>query len=364
MKIIIPALLLLSIMLSCVVIKSPPLGETNFPLKQLLTMPVNGDIKQIAVSDTWIAVHTQNKIIAIDLNDYKTLWSTDFPVVTSEGSKFQIINDVLVVISENQIMALNKLGQKKVINFKISKDDINILKLVAVYPNYIYVVRGTQRILEAYDISRNVLMWKTVLGPGSSDVFLDSAKNITYVTSSYNAIRALDNSTGTLIWKHEGSVLQGILESGILYVYQELAEQNHYRVAAIDVESQSDLWSKDFTFFSDEGVNKLTVIGNLLLLSGEDLIALNKSGGQQIWRVNVGENFYTSPVEFNKILYAKAGTSRTVYAISPSDGAILGLVKLETVELFDGDDTINGVYVLKDGIVFNTKSSIVFYKSK
>jgi len=81
MKRIIPVLLILPIMLSCILYKTPQLGETNFPLKQVATIPIDGAIEDIAVADSWIAVHTHDdKITAIDIDTQEILWSIDFSV--------------------------------------------------------------------------------------------------------------------------------------------------------------------------------------------------------------------------------------------------------------------------------------------
>jgi outer membrane protein assembly factor BamB len=254
---------------------------------------------------------------------------------------------------------MNREGQQKEVN--LDPEGESITSLVAAYPNYLYIVRDPKWTLEVYDLSRNILMWKTALGRGGGDAaFYDASSNIVYVTGP--SIQAFDNTTGALLWDKAVDSFTSVFEAGVLYDYESVNENDHYRLAAINVENQQELWSQDFTFSPGRRVNNLKIVGDMLVLCGGDLIALDKSDGQQKWKANVGDNFYQCPVEFNSILYEKTGASRTVYAISPDDGAVIGHVTLETPGILDGADAKGGVYALQDGIVFNTKKSVVIYR--
>lgn len=360
MKRIALALLILSLISACMIYETPSLDESTFPLKQFLTLPIEGDIQEIAVSDTWIAIHTLDKIIAIDIDTQKTLWSRNFSVITY-GEGFLMNGDTLVAASLDQIVLMGKLGEEKVIN--LDPGGGSITKLVAVYPNYLYVIRDPKWTLEAYDISKNILLWKTIVGRGGADeVFYGSPNNIAYVSGG--PVRAFDNSTGALLWEQKGNVWRSAFDAGVLYIFEEMNGDDNYRFAAIDVENQKELWEKDIIIPSSSSVYKLTIIDDLLIASTNDLIAMDKYTGQQVWKTGVGYTFYTSPVEFNGIIYAKAGSNRAVYAISPSDGSVTGYARLENVSLFDGENITDSVYKLEDGIAINTKNAVVIYKKK
>ena len=115
-------------------------------------------------------------------------------------------------------------------------------------------------------------------------------------------------------------------------------------------------------------VQDLTVINNLLILSGDmGLIAIDKFSGTQTWdldnKATYGEEFVTSPVEFNNIIYARAIPSGTLYAISISDGKIIGYVRIDDTDFFGGTG-YDSPQTLENGILFNIKNAVVIYEAK
>ncbi len=337
--------------------------DSDFPLKQVQIFPATEAVEKVAVSDTWIATYSSGKVTAWDVETQKTLWSIDLPVRTDKDSEFQISNDILISASTNQIFLVNKLGEKEELN--LLSEGENIVRLVAIYPNYIYVIRGYDWRLEAYDISQNALLWTTYVGRGGCDVFYDASKNIAYVTTRDKSIRAFDNATGKVVWEQDRSSLHSAFEEGILYTVEHTNDRNTFRFSAFDVEGQKELWKKDITPITH--VYKLTIIDKFLIASERGgLIALNKSSGDEVWQTDTGEPFYTRPVEFDDVIYAK-GPSFTVYAISPSDGDVIGFVQLESENPIFAQpkyEVLTGVYSLKDGIAVNTRNAVVIYKAK
>jgi len=308
-----------------------------------------------------MATYSSGKVTAWDVETQKTLWSIDLPVRADKDSEFQISNDILIAASTDQIFLVNKLGEKEELN--LLSEGENIVRLVAIYPNYIYVIRGYDWRLEAYDISQNALLWTTYVGRGGCDVFYDASKNIAYVTTRDKSIHAFDNATGKVVWEQDRSSLHSAFEEGILYTVEHTNDTNTFQFSAFDVESQKELWKKDITPITH--VYKLTIIDKFLIASERaGLIALNKSSGDEVWQTDTGEPFYTRPVEFDDIIYAK-GLSRAVYAISPANGDIIGFVKLEkTRSIQPYYESIAGVFKLKDGIVLNTRNAVLIYKNK
>lgn len=360
MEKIVSLALILPITLACVLISTPPLGETNFPLQQVTSLPIDGEIGQIAVAETWMAVSTQKgKLIAIDLETQNVLWEINFPVILwSNGLLVQ--NDILIAASQDQIITVDRAGTKKEIN--LDDDVVTVINMPGIYSGYLYILGGSNWTLEAYDISKNTLLWKTQVGRGGADnVFYNSSNDIAYVAGG--SISAFNNSKGDLIWEQTGNVLISTFEDGVLYVFEEKNLKDHYQIAAIDVSRRKELWSRDFVFQPADNVNQLTILGDLLVASAGDLIALDKSTGDQIWRVNVGETFYTAPIEFDRNLYGMGGASSTVFAVSPKDGSILGTVNLEEDDIFLAN-SLGRVHKLEDGIVFNTTDAVVIYKGR
>jgi outer membrane protein assembly factor BamB len=373
MKKIIPAILILPIMLSCMLYSTPTLGETNFPLQQVASIPISENIEEISVGDTWIAVRTDDTITAIDINTYEILWSMDMQV-SSFNNGFRITNDNLVAASKEKIVLIDRQGQQRELKLKPRKAEINILRLEAIYPDYLYVFRGDKWILEAYDITNNVLLWEVY--PGRPAIIYDASTKIAYVIRS-DLISAVDNQSGKVLWEQIRrekkllpdnftlGVLSATLDENVLYIYERTRDRDYYRITAIDVKTQKELWMKDFVFSVTRSITNLTVIDEFLLANGgHGLIALDKHDGEQIWETRgTGEDLSTEPFKFDNIIYVMGGASATVFAISPSDGSIIGMANLEKDNPF-GIGSSKNLYDLKDGILFTTKNSVVIYKEK
>jgi outer membrane protein assembly factor BamB len=365
MKKIIAALLILPVMLACMLYSTPPSGETNFPLEQTLTISIGEDIEEVAVADNWIAVSTyQDKIIAIDIDTAKRLWTINFSVDTY--SKFQIINDVLFAASQDQIIMVSKQGSHKEIALAALKETfpspINIIKLAAIYPSYLYVIRGSNWTLEVYDITKNTLLWKVFVGRGFGNVFYDSSNHAVYVTTD-DSLRTFDNSSGELLWKMKGVFAQSVFyDAGVLYISEPLDVENTFRLIAIDSTSQKKLWQKDIVRPPDfKGPNR-TIFDDLIIISGYGMIAIDKTTGEQLWTsLGVGEDFHL-PVEFEDVIYAMGAASSTVFAFSSSDGSLIGTANLNRDDPF-GLNRYGNLHSLPDGILFSIKDTVFIYKA-
>jgi hypothetical protein len=300
--------------------------ESNFPLKQAVNISSNEEIERMAVSDTWMAIQTSSKLIGLDINSQERLWSVDFKLWYTRGTKFQIVNDNLIAASRKEIILVNREGQATNIALDLPNEG-SIIRLVAVYPNYLYVITGPDWLLQVYDITQNSLLWKTTVGRGGADVFYDAITDIAYITTRDYSIRAFENSTGKLLWEQEKSVLHSIYEAKILYMCEPTDSENTYRFSALDVVTQKALWSTDI-----EGIDPvytLSILNNLLLTgTGDGMVALNKADGKEKWHTLEDEEFFTSPVEFGNTIFVK-GSSHVVYAISPYGGRVIGLAELE-----------------------------------
>jgi outer membrane protein assembly factor BamB len=349
------------------------LGETNFPLKQVATISIDDVIEDIAVGDTWIAIRTYHTITAIDIDTFEKLWDIDKQVSTF-GEGFQIVNDILVAASKEQIFLIDRQGQQRDFNLKPRKAQINVIRLAAIYPGYLYVFRGDSWILEAYDISNDVLLWEIYRGRPA--IIYDATTKIAYAIR-HDLISAVDNQSGKVLWQQRRQekrilpssftlgVLGATLDANVLYVYERTKDRDYYRITAIDVKTQKELWIKDFTFSVNRSLTHFAVIDDLLLANGgKGMIALNKFNGEQVWETSeLGEGLVTRPFKVDDVIYAMGVASSTVFAISSYDGSLIGTVNLESDSAF-GVDPSKNLYYLNDGIVFNMRDTVVIYKTK
>lgn len=335
--------------------------ESNFPLRQSYIFSVDEVVQKVAVTDTWFAIYTPGKLTGVEIETQATLWSLDSSVRADTESEFQIIDDTLIAASTNQVFLVNKSGQKLEINLEPKEEDI--IRLIALYPNYLYVIRGPNWRLEVYDFHRNVKLWSMLVGRGGADVFYDDSQNIAYVTTRDNFFHALNNTTGEVVWKQDRSSLHSAFEKEILYAVAIGSDKDTFRFSAFDVNSQKELWENEIPSIAQ--IYELTIIDKFLIASGsEGLIAIDKSNGNVIWRTPTGEKFYTRPIEFDGVIYAK-GASHTVYAISPRNGDFVGFVRLEAGgDIQPMHEIFSGVYKFNDGILFNTRNAIVVYRTR
>jgi outer membrane protein assembly factor BamB len=331
--------------------------QANFPLKLAETIPFDDAIEKLAVADTWIAVATANKITAIDLDTQKIRWTVDFTIASLYSNELKIIGDNVIAVGRDQIILIDKAGRKKPINLlKHSIISMTILDPAAVAPNNIYIIRNSERSIEAYDLTKNEIVWSLPGGRGAN-IFLDPTTNIAYIaTASSGSIRAVDNTTGDILWQQEKNLSTSIYENGFLYVCDDGLTDPAMQLFVMDVKTQNEVWR------TQTRCNDLTVMQNLVIASGSyGIVAINKLNGKILWQHD--NYFYTGAVEFDGVIYIKDASFR-INAISPVDGKMIGYIKLENPNpfLLLGREANAGVHRFKDGIIFNLSNAVVIYE--
>jgi outer membrane protein assembly factor BamB len=366
MKKTFPAILILIFTLSCVLVSTPELGETNFPLQQVAKVPVEAGVKDIALGYTWIAISTSDdKVMAVDIDTQEILWEIDFSTLSGLRKGVFMENDDLIAVSPDQIIVLDKSGNRK--DIEVDKDVKTITEVFEVNSGYIYIVGGPNWDLQAYDYQKNIMLWeKRGLGRGVRDVSYDPENKLVYVTLD-EKVYTDDNLTGKTLSEAVRHYGEHLID-GVLYTLTNTSERNeetHYEINAVDVKTQKTLWQNSFDLGLNDHVGPLLAVGDLLVFSGDGMIAFNKFSGEQAWEIDVhafGESIDAPPVEFDDVIYAMGYASNTVFAVSPDEGTIIGTANLEKDDSFG---VLYGeVFRLEDGILFNTSDSIVIYKIK
>lgn len=358
---ILSVLLVLSFIFSCFLYSTPPLGETNFPLKQVTEIPISGVIKKIAIGNTWIAIQTYDAVTALDLDTFEKLWTLNIQV-SRFGSGFLMDEDMLVTASEEQIILLDKQGNQREID--VDDDVKTIIRILDVNSGYIYIVGGPKWTLEAYDYSQNTMLWKKRVGRGIIDVSYDATNKFAHVTMD-DAVYVNDNLTGKTLQKIPRQYGEHLID-GVLYTFPNIDRsdtETHYEINAVDIKTQKTLWHNSFVLPANNYVGGLLIVGNLLIFSGDGMVALDKSNGQQSWKIDgdtFGEELDIPPVELGNIIFAIGYASDTVFAISADDGSIIGTANLESDGPFG--NSYGEVFRLEDSILFNTSNSVVIYK--
>lgn len=355
------------VLLACIILTTTSCGisvnenEINFPLRQSVVIQVDYDIEKMALSDTWVAVAAPSKLTTMDITTNTVIWTFD-NFLLDKDSNLQIVDTVLIAATYNEILVVDKAGDKQSVNLKPSREEV--VQLVAVYENYLYVIRGANWNLEVYDIAKNTYSWETWVGRGQTDVFYDSQTGVVYVITP-RSITAFENSSGELLWQQQANIKHSSFDSGILYLCEEINNNKAYTFIALDVNNKKELWKKELSLGAGEEIYQLSAIQNMVIVTTRyGYFALDKNDGDQIWQTDLNDIFYNEPVEFNGVLYAK-GSSGKLYAISTDDGSVIGYKLIEKNPKFQSRyDASQRVFRLDDGIAVNTDKAILIFRQK
>lgn len=329
----------------------------EFPL--ILTESLGFEnIQRVVFSDSWAVIQTPGKLSAIDLDTKKIIWSIE-PIAPAINSEFVISNDKLIFASRDKIMIINREGEKIPIN--LSPDRKQLIELAAVYFDYVYVIRGGDWILETYDISSNAMLWQKRVGRGYTSVFYSEDDNISYIVTA-SSVFAISNSTGKLLWEQERKILCSTFDENVLYVLEQGRANN--KISAISTETQQINWEVIVSMEPGGKTYQMTILDNLLVLSTrKGLVALDKNSGKVIWQGITDDIFYTHPVLVNNIVYAR-GSSEIIYAISNMSGEVLGYSDFSKNAVPSAYKGVTQIYKIPDGIVVNTYTEILIYKTR
>jgi outer membrane protein assembly factor BamB len=365
MKKTVLAMLILPITFSCIPYSTPELGETNFPLQQVAKIPVEANVKEVVLGDTWMAISTTDeKIVSFDIDAQEMLWEIDFSTISSLGKKSMFVDeDNLIAVSSDQIVMVDKSGDRKYIN--VDEDVKPIIEVSEVNSGYIYVIGGNWN-LQAYDYQQNIMLWEERgLGRGVRDVSYDPGNKLVYVTLD-ETVYTDDNLTGKTLSEAARHYGEHLID-GVLYTLTNTNQNNaetHYEIKALDVKTQEMLWQNSFVLpYNNYRGNLLAVGGGLVFKDDYWMVEFNKLSGEELWKIGFGEAITAPPVEFNNVIYAMGYDSHTVFAISADDGSIIGTANLEKDDFF-AFISYGEVFRIEDGILFNTSDSVVIYKIK
>jgi outer membrane protein assembly factor BamB len=361
MKIKLAFLVLLFVMTSCNTNPQPVPIEVNFPLKQFSSISSESIIQKIAVSPSWLALYRQGEIVAFDVETGTQLWSKSVTISPGSDDEFSIIGDTLVTASDHDVIQIDRSGQER--RLALRTGEKTIIRIAAVYSPYIYVIRGPDWILEAYDTSKNLFLWEVLVGRGGTDVFFDQVSKLAYITTRDHGILAVENTTGNILWKGPEGFLHSAFATDVIYGVQHGAGKRSLRLSAFEIGDQKKAWETED--ISTRFVYELTLIRDLLIASErEGLAAFDQHTGKLLWQADVGAPIYTRPIEVDNIIYAR-DSNQTVYAFSPEDGSIIGFAKLDQASWIKPKfEALAGLHGFRDGLVFNTRHLIYFYEPR
>ena len=190
--------------------------ESSFPLKQKWGFDTGKRINSLAVSNHWVVLGTIDGIVALDSNTGQLLWTSDYLV--DPESPIIITEEYLIASNSKQISMVSDIGQHLLtIDLSSNQEDAEV---ISSYSNYIFILRRPSWILEAYNLVDGSRVWDLSVGPGGLDINFDTLTRIVYITTM-ESVRALEISSGKLLWEFSQKVITSTYNSGILYFVAE-----------------------------------------------------------------------------------------------------------------------------------------------
>jgi outer membrane protein assembly factor BamB len=330
-------------------------GDSDFPLELIKTYKTDYSIEKLAVSDSWIAISGANQITAIDLQSDKVLWVVN-DIFIDKDSRFEIVNGILFVATSDNVIMINKTGEKQLIKLKGGRE--NLIQLNAINGEYLYVTRGNEWILEVYSIKKNAFLWETKVGRGYSEVHSDLETDKTYIATS-ESIHAFESSSGNPLWDKTISITSSFFEDGILYILQQPKSNSVYMIKALNAALDGEeIWNSQIRINSSIDLIQMKVLQSLLVINtGFEYLAYNKGTGIPVWESSLDTTIYNAPLELDGVLYSKGGDG-VMYAISPTTGSIIGVMKFAPPSFQTQYDAGQNLYKVNDWIVVSTDTQV------
>jgi outer membrane protein assembly factor BamB len=315
--------ILIGVQLAC--LNSSTKMAVTFPLSPKWVFPVGDEIYSVASSSQGIAIAKPSGIVLIDADTGSLIW--EHPYSVEPQSKLYFSDELLIAQNSSQISVIDTNGAElKVIELKRNFGETT--NIITVLSKYAFIVRTPAWRLEAYNLDDGTLAWSDGVGRGIKNINYDAMSDTLYV-ASLNFIRAYDLESGKLHWEISQWASTSIYDSGSLFYYGKADSQGAYFFARYDVSTLNLKWTLNFSPLIQTDVYNLTIADNTLIAGTTyGLIAIDKSKGTQLWNSKIDE-IYTKPIVIDNVIYVKSSASKTVYAISISDGQMLGKLQLE-----------------------------------
>lgn len=341
--------LLALIIVSCNLVQANQvIVNDEFPLVERWSFVSDSSVYGLAVSEGWVAIGKENGVSAVDAKTGHLLWDLDFPL--NVGSPLFISEGYLIVAEKSQIDVIDKTGKL------VSKVDLALQEeselIEAVHSDYIFVRRFPSWNLEVYNMWTGKMVWDLVVHRANVTISYDPTTELVYVTTT-ESISAREIATGTEIWKMAKITRTGLLDTNILYYYEETSA-NSGSIKAFDIQKLSTVWKTD-SLIENRSIYNLVVFNNMLIVNTNyGLIAFDEKDGREVWKSQTNDQFYGKPVMIDDILYVRGTDTKIIYAVLPENGQYLGYLHLGNPSLL-----ISTFYKEYD-IVYNSGDLLIF----
>lgn len=341
--------LMLSLVASCSSLQTEIIIKNdNFPMMNVWSYKNQEIITKLAIAEGWLAIGSENQVVAIDTITGSFLWRLGYSLESSSELVFSGEYLIITDITTRKILAITKSGEV-VKSFFINSEET--FEVLAAYSNFIFVKRIPSWSIEVYDLNSGKIIWSSIVDRGDTRInFDDSTDTVFFTTSGYISKQSV--YTGDIIWKIDQETQSGFLNSGSLYYYSNTyANENGY-IISVDAKDSDPIWKTNMLNI-DLRINNFALLSNFLLASTNyGLIALDKNNGEIIWTSETEEYFYGKPIYINNLIYIRGTNTDTIYAIDPNNGQYVGFLKL-------GAPSIYGLSLEKDEVIYQYKNLLI-----
>ena len=283
-------------------------------------------------------------LYALNASTGQKLWSFSTGSTQSILDAPAVANGVVYIGSYDGVLyALNAATGKQLWSFVTGSNPV--VGAPTVVNGVVYVSGGVPETLCALDASTGKMLWSD----GNSIGGWDSAavaNGVVYIGSFDNNARAINASTGAVIWTY--SVPDGFLDSspavvnGVVYFGTWDGA-----VYALKANNGALLWSYE----TGSHITSSPAVANGVVYIGSwdnNVYALNASTGERIWSFTTGDSVESSPAVANGVVYV-GSDDFNLYALNARDGQQLWAYLTNTY-VQSSPSVVDGVVYAAGGI--------------
>ena len=327
------ALVLIAILGYVYVLEHPiePAYEGNFPsqLVWIFTAPERVVSTPVVGGDS-VIVRSQNSLCKIKAVSGEKEWCRSSPNDSKLSLSPLLVDDLIIVPEKDSHIGAYSLDTGNLI-WRTIKDyyyvsDPRLMTIEAIlYGNgMLFVARGNNKLM-TYNLATGQVEW-AVDAPNRSNLYLTTDDDTVYLAGGHR-IMAYGMKDGNLLWDRDFQSLPGpiLIDQDVLYV----AEFNGKSIlTAFDLSTQTERWNVLFPMIDDFNPQCLSAYGDVVYLSGQVIIAIDKNSGRVKWSGET-EDFLECPVVLGNEVFIR-NINNYLYVLDRNTGQEKGRLRIQS----------------------------------
>jgi len=315
------------------------LGRTGYSEEEISTSfklakstQLNTPLSPIVEQDGRVFVGSGNKLLCIDLTEFRILWS--FEASNYFAASPCVQGDAVIAAAMDGYIRYFKADTGELL--WLLKCGGGVIASPLIWNEIVFVASMDSRIY-AFNISgENLWIFRTGGRITSSPALKD---NILYVASLYGNVYAINDLSGEHLWKKN----VGVIKKDLM-VFDKVYVISNNKVLALDVLTGKKIWSRRFNVTLDKSL--ATDYENIYVAAWDTVYALAKEDGSIIWSTRLDGRISSSPVVLGDYIIV-CTYKGNLSCISNTDGSIASVFSIESY-------VISSPTFFKDGILAAT----------